>query len=169
MADIRWPGYQINEDANNRLVTDTQIAKWDGYFNVSSITNWNNATTRGLYIDTASSSNKPTETTDVFFGEVYTNANNTFCLQKIYSTTQNKEISVFYRRGWKSGSTWTFDSRWYKVKTNLYNPDVLLQDFNYSINQSTGVYTLNSWKGTYNGVSSTKLIVPDTEIIQIAI
>lgn len=167
--DIRWPGPQVNQDSTHRMITDTQIAKWDGYFTVKSVTNWNSATDRGLYVDTSSATNKPTETTNVFFGEVYVNTDSTFCIQKIYSTTKDKDISIFYRRGWKSSGSWTFDSRWYKVKTNLYNPDELLQDFTYTIDSSTGVYTLDTWKQTYQGESSTKLIVPDTEIIQISI
>ena len=42
--------------------------------------------------------------------------------------------------------------------------DFSLIDFDYTANED-GTYTLTAWKGTYNGESSTRIIVPDSELI----
>ena len=40
-----------------------------------------------------------------------------------------------------------------------------LQDFNYTINETTGNYLLTGWKGTLNGVASTEVLVPNNSAI----
>ena len=47
---------------------------------------------------------------------------------------------------------------------NLSLHDFSLIDFNYTANDD-GTYTLTSWKGTYNGKPSTRIIVPNSELI----
>lgn len=45
-----------------------------------------------------------------------------------------------------------------------FNPEVVLVDFEYIANND-GTYTITDWKGTYNGVESTKLIIPNNGLI----
>jgi hypothetical protein len=40
----------------------------------------------------------------------------------------------------------------------------MLQDFEYTSNED-GTYTLTDWKGTFNGESSTEIIIPDSNLI----
>jgi hypothetical protein len=47
---------------------------------------------------------------------------------------------------------------------NLNLLDFSLVDFDYTVNDD-GTYTLTEWKGTYNGEPSTKIIVPNSELI----
>lgn len=42
--------------------------------------------------------------------------------------------------------------------------DFSLVDFNYTVNED-GTYTLTSWKGTYNGEPSTRIVVPNSKLI----
>lgn len=51
-----------------------------------------------------------------------------------------------------------------EITTEAFDPAVALIDFNYTDN-SNGTYTLTSWKGTYNGESSTELIIPNNAYI----
>lgn len=43
-----------------------------------------------------------------------------------------------------------------------------LVDFKYTINED-GTYTITAWKGTYNGVTSTEMIVPNSPLIIIKV
>jgi hypothetical protein len=47
---------------------------------------------------------------------------------------------------------------------NIVSMDFILQDFEYTAN-SDGTYTITAWKGTTNGVPSTKMLVPNLDII----
>jgi hypothetical protein len=42
--------------------------------------------------------------------------------------------------------------------------ETILQDFTY-VNNGDGTYSLTGWKGTKNGVSSTEIVIPDTDAI----
>ena len=42
----------------------------------------------------------------------------------------------------------------------------LLNDFDYNLNEN-GTYNLTAWKGTYNGESSTKIIIPDNALLEV--
>ena len=42
--------------------------------------------------------------------------------------------------------------------------ELMLQDFTYTVNED-GTYELNTWKGTYNGETSTRCIIPNHELI----
>lgn len=52
------------------------------------------------------------------------------------------------------------------ISISPFNPEEVLIDFYYTANED-GTYTITDWKGTYNGVSSTKIIVPDNTLIKI--
>lgn len=52
----------------------------------------------------------------------------------------------------------------FAITVNVFDPAVVLIDFNYTDN-GDGTYTLVSWKQTYNGISSSELIIPDNENI----
>ena len=52
----------------------------------------------------------------------------------------------------------------FAITVNAFDPAVVLIDFNYTDN-GDGTYTLKSWKRTYNGISSSELIIPDNENI----
>jgi hypothetical protein len=52
------------------------------------------------------------------------------------------------------------------ISISPFNPKEVLIDFYYTTNED-GTYTITNWKGTYNGVSSTKIIVPDNALIKI--
>lgn len=51
-----------------------------------------------------------------------------------------------------------------QINVTPFDPSVVLVDFDYTSN-SDGTYTITGWKGTYNGVSSTELIIPDNSLI----
>jgi hypothetical protein len=46
-----------------------------------------------------------------------------------------------------------------------FDPSILI-DFIYTENED-GTYTLNGWKGTYNGEESTELIIPDNVMVKL--
>ena len=52
----------------------------------------------------------------------------------------------------------------YIARISLTLHDFSLIDFDYIVNED-GTYTLTAWKGTYNGEPSTRIIVPDSELI----
>jgi hypothetical protein len=63
-------------------------------------------------------------------------------------------LTIYYTEGNKTFTT--------TVNLNVHSFSLI--DFNYTANED-GTFTLNSWKGTYNGEPSTKIIVPDSELI----
>ena len=50
------------------------------------------------------------------------------------------------------------------VNVTAFDPSVVLADFTYTDN-GDGTYTITGWNGTYNGVTSTELIIPDNAYI----
>lgn len=50
------------------------------------------------------------------------------------------------------------------VTVTEFDPTVALVDFDYTANDD-GTYTLTGWKGTYQGVTSTEMIIPDNSLI----
>lgn len=52
----------------------------------------------------------------------------------------------------------------YTTTISLTLHDFSLIDFKYTANED-GTYTLTAWNGTYNGEASTRIIVPDSELI----
>ena len=49
---------------------------------------------------------------------------------------------------------------------SLYVKDSLI-DFEYTKDETTGIYQITSWKGTLNGVPSTEIVIPDSNKIMI--
>jgi hypothetical protein len=43
---------------------------------------------------------------------------------------------------------------------NKFNPEEILIDF-YYVDNGNGTYSITGWKQTYQGVSSTKCVIPD--------
>ena len=80
----------------------------------------------------------------------------------IYSTapltTDMTSIQVSYVEG---GRTFTINI---PITVAAFDPAVVLKDFTYTDN-GDGTYTITDWKQTYNGVSSTELIVPNSSRI----
>lgn len=50
------------------------------------------------------------------------------------------------------------------ITVNEFDPAVVLVDFEYTANDN-GTYTITGWKGTYNGKSSTEMIIPNNGLI----
>lgn len=50
------------------------------------------------------------------------------------------------------------------ITVNEFDPAVVLVDFEYTANNN-GTYTITGWKGTYNGESSTEMIIPNNGLI----
>lgn len=50
------------------------------------------------------------------------------------------------------------------ITVNEFDPAVVLVDFEYTANDN-GTYTITGWKGTYNGESSTEMIIPNNGLI----
>lgn len=69
-------------------------------------------------------------------------------------------ITISYE---EAGKTYTENIN---ISISPFNPEEVLVDFYYTTNED-GTYTITDWKGTYNGVSSTKIIVPDNGLIKI--
>ena len=73
-------------------------------------------------------------------------------------TTDVTQISFVYTI---AGLKLTYDM---PITVTAFDPAVKLQDFEYTANDD-GTYTLTGWKGTYNGVASTELIIPNNKKI----
>lgn len=50
------------------------------------------------------------------------------------------------------------------ITVNEFDPAVVLVDFEYTANDN-GTYTITGWKGTYNGETSTEMIIPNNGLI----
>jgi len=50
------------------------------------------------------------------------------------------------------------------LTVNDFNPATVLVDFNYTDN-GDGTYSITSWKGTLNGVTSTEMVVPNNKYV----
>lgn len=50
------------------------------------------------------------------------------------------------------------------VSVTEFDPAIVLIDFNYTDN-GNGTYTITGWKGTYNGVTSSEMIVPNNAFV----
>lgn len=50
------------------------------------------------------------------------------------------------------------------VTVSAFDANEILKDFYYTDN-SNDTYTINGWKGTYNGETSTEIIIPNYECI----
>ena len=76
-------------------------------------------------------------------------------------TTDVTKVTFVYSLG---GLKLTYDMN---VTVTAFDPTVKLQDFEYTTNTTNGekTYTLTGWKGTYNGVASTELIIPNNKKI----
>jgi hypothetical protein len=72
-------------------------------------------------------------------------------------TVTNENVSHFI-------ITYTEGNNVFTTSVGLNLHDFSLIDFNYTVNND-GTYTLNSWKGTYNGEPSTQIVVPNSELI----
>ena len=62
--------------------------------------------------------------------------------------------------------TYTEGSNAYTTPIRLTLHDFSLVDFDYITNED-GTYELTNWKGTYNGEPSTRIIVPNSELIKL--
>lgn len=72
-----------------------------------------------------------------------------------YGTTEIEILCVEY------GTTYSVTV---PIIVKPFDPEVVLIDFDYTSNNN-GTYTITGWKGTYNGVASTELIVPENSLI----
>lgn len=173
IQDVKWLASNIETDATHRLVTDEQIAKWNN--ECTTITDWNNATTPGMYVSDKKCNNQPDGN---FLGLVAVDNSGNKLVQELteISTPTSIEMpSKYVRKASRTSSTQEFVfGPWYQYTLDKYvSKDdlaaVILQDFEYVKDTDTGHYILTEWKETLNGEPSNDLVIPDTDEIQIEI
>ena len=104
----------------------------------------------GLVISTVSSGGSTVEVSEFVVDETYANT---------YLTEDVTEISISYTD--ESGEVYTTIV---PITVTPFDPAVVLVDFEYTANDDS-TYTITGWKGTYNGESSTEMIIPNNGLI----
>lgn len=104
----------------------------------------------GLVISTVSSDGSIVEVSEFIVDETYMNT---------YLTEDVTKIGISYTD--ESGEVYTTTV---PITVTPFDPAVVLVDFEYTANDD-GTYTINGWKGTYNGELSTEMIIPNNGLI----
>ena len=104
----------------------------------------------GLVVSTVSSDGSTVEVSEFVVDETYANT---------YLTEDVTEIGISYTD--ESGEVYTTTV---PITVTPFDPAVVLVDFEYTANDN-GTYTITGWKGTYNGESSTEMIIPNNGLI----
>ena len=106
--EIKWLGQNIEQDQNNRLVSDNQITKWDNKLEDITINDWNNAIKSGMYNSKPGASNAPVNNI-ALAGKVI--ASGRIIIQRLYGEdTSTDEMPYYIRKGFIDNSnniTWT--------------------------------------------------------------
>lgn len=187
VQDVKWLGQNIEQDDNNKLVTSAQINKWTkGNIDSTEIEDCNSIFESGNYYSVSGFANAPdleNPNNDVIPYVLAVQKFDTHVVQEFtaFNTASGSttDMQRFVRFGYTeagaelSTSTiiWT---AWYEVGlTRCLSKDekaaIILKDFTYEKDSSTGNYVLTGWKGTKDGEPSTEIHIPDTAEIQIEI
>lgn len=104
------------------------------------------------------------DSSDLTFNKIYSDGsiaaieNGQFAFEPATAIANTTEVTVSY------SSFGLIFTTTIPIIVEPFDPETVLVDFEYTSNND-GTYTITDWKGTYNGESSTKVILPDNSLI----